>query len=108
MQKLKGSYVFSNLWHPHISGIQQSSLYFDDQSQYWIVASLRDKRFSLHQKHFSPDYPLGRIQWFSCMKDDGHRSCDEDAKKPLLLTFTSCVDQQFTCDSGHCVDNIGY
>ena len=92
----------------HHSGIQQAFLYFDKELGHWIVQSLRDKRFTLHTKHFRPDYPLGRMLWLSCKKTAGQNICDEKDEEQRVLTFTSCVGGEFTCDSGHCVDDIGY
>ena len=83
-------------------------MYFDKESAHWIVQSLRDKRFTLQQRHFKPDYPLGRILWLNCRTSEDQDSCDEKDVKNRVLTFTSCVEAQFTCDSGHCVDDIGY
>ena len=73
-----------------------------------MLQSLRDERFALRQKHFSPEYPLGRIKWFQCKVQKDEQNICIKAERELLLTFTTCFDKEFTCDSGHCVDDLGY
>ena len=70
----------------------------------WILQSLREKRKAFHQ-NVKQDHPLGRIPWSGCKATEGKYSCNENEAKEL--TFTSCGDGKFTCDSGHCVDSLG-
>ena len=78
------------------------------ESKHWRVQSLRDERFVLRQKHYRPDYPHGRITWHECRKNEGKISCDGEEERENFLAFSSCENGEFTCDSGHCVDDIGY
>ena len=49
------------------------------------------------------------MEWKSCERKDGYDTCDENNDKSKSLTFTSCRDgEEFTCDSGHCVNDLGY
>ena len=69
----------------------------------WILQSLREKRKFFYQ-NVKQDHPLGRIRWTVCQKNDAQDSCNENKMKEL--TFTSCGEGKFTCDSGHCVDSL--
>ena len=89
-----------------LSGIQQSVMFYE--SKYWRVQSLRHDRYVLRQRHYRPDYPFGRTTWYECTKNKGQTSCDGNEESQNLLAFSSCIKGEFTCDSGHCVDDIGY
>ena len=88
------------------SGFQQSYMYYNTVAKSWIIQSLREKRNALHQP-MKRDSPIGRIE-YNHEVEDKDDSCDEKTNKRVLLTFTSCEDGEFTCDSGHCVDDLGY
>ena len=78
------------------------------ESKHWTVQSLRHEQYVLRQRYYRPDYPLGRTTWNECRKDNGQISCAGKEERQNLLTFSSCINGEFTCDSGHCIDDIGY
>lgn len=46
--------------------------------------------------------PLGRAIW-TINDQSTELICEENPGTEMQLTFTSCTDDQFTCDNGHCV-----
>ncbi len=49
-------------------------------------------------------YPVGRNEW-RIFGDELLCYNDKDATSVIVnLTLTTCVDGQFTCNNGHCVD----
>ena len=91
----------------NFSGIQQSFMYFNDTQKSWILQSLREKGNTFYQ-NINQAYPHGRMKWTNCERKSENDTCDEKKDNPRLLTFTSCGgEEEFTCDSGHCVDDVG-
>ena len=89
------------------SGFQQSFLYYNTSYKSWTLQSLRNKR-KLYYQPSDQDYPLGRTEWKYC-KLAVNGSCSNDQKDAgPILTFTSCKQGEFTCDSGDCLDHIRY
>ena len=90
------------------SGFQQSYIYYNTSYKSWTLQSLRDKIRSYYQD-FDADYPLGRTEWKYCKMQAGNDSClNEQKDAGIMLTFTSCNEGEFTCDSGDCLDHIRY
>ena len=52
--------------------------------------------------------PLGRLDWRLEHLGGEIDSDDESSEIGVPLSFSSCTDGQFTCNSGDCVDEIRY
>ena len=88
------------------SGFQQSYIYYNTSYNSWTLQSLRDKT-RIYYQDSDLDYPLGRTEWKYCKMHEGNSSCLNDQKDAgKILTFTSCKEGEFTCDSGDCLDHI--
>ena len=88
------------------SGFQQSYIYYNTSYNSWTLQSLRDKT-RIYYQDSDLDYPLGRTEWKYCKMHEGNSSCLNDQKDSgKILTFTSCKEGEFTCDSGDCLDHI--
>ena len=84
-------------------------MYYNTTLASWIVQSLRKEDKTLRQQ-LNRNSPLGRIEWKYEEEENEDNYCpiDVKVKNRELLTFTKCKNGEFTCDSGHCVDNIRY
>ena len=79
------------------SGNYGWELSWDDKLKAWKLFS---KKFpETYATQSSSDYPLGRKTW--AVFDD---KCNiKGGMEELLLTFSACEKDEFTCDSGNCI-----
>ena len=91
----------STLENMKFLGFTISHVYFNEAYERWTI-----------QSHVEPDnililkpknmWPLGRYTWIVGNKSN---ICPQyEPNQEIELTFSACRQDQFTCDSGHCVD----
>ena len=73
--------------------------YFD---LYRYLRSLRDPEnlFLITEKQLSESLPIGTYTWIV----GGGKFCEHKPGDFILLTFSKCFPNMYTCDSGECID----
>ena len=81
----------------YFSGNFGWQIIWEEANKFWKLSKKRDN--STYATQADSDYPLGRKQW-----DVYNDKCNIDGGlERIFLTFSSCRDDEFTCDNGICI-----
>lgn len=82
--------------HYPCRGVSNSYIYFDLERNHWILQSVRfPEKTYVMARGDDDETPIGRKKWEK--NEEGEDNVD------VILTLSSCKEDEFTCDSGACI-----
>ncbi|KAF2363380.1 Neurotransmitter-gated ion-channel ligand-binding domain [Trinorchestia longiramus] len=84
---------------PSLTGYLHSDIFWDNQTQSWILASRKEPEARARWTPDEPsDYPFGKRLWTS-----EYETCSYSYGEKVMMTLSTCSPGQFTCDDGSCI-----
>ena len=78
-------------------GIEKSTISFDFVEKLWIISLATNPRVRATSKAPFKSMAIGNFEWMI----ENDTRCNEEPYT-TLLSFTSCQDEEFTCNDGLC------
>ena len=101
---IRANLIFSNLrnnYKTKYRGIMKSHIFYNSTSKHWILESFLKPGFWLETKHkFTSQIPIGTHNWIVGSENG---LCQKEAGSIVVLTFSACYPNKYTCNSGHCI-----
>ena len=83
-------------------GVQQSHIYYDSETEKWVLQSLKNPNRTLETVLRLPDnIPVGTYEWKTAAE---YALCGKNLGYEASLTLSECFPGKYTCDSGHCAE----
>lgn len=86
---------------PSLTGFLHSDIYWNNDTQSWILESRKTKAMATWSPSTPNQYPFGKKIWTS--EYDG---CGYKKGEKVLLNLSVCGAGQYTCNDGACIDLI--
>ena len=88
----------------YFRGIRASHIFMDFDGK-WTLQSLKNPgKISKLTDSSSTRYPFGRQKWIVQNNETQFGICNLENGSSHLLTFSDCLNEEFTCTSGQCVN----
>ena len=79
----------------------KSHIFYNSTSKKWTLQSLLKPGAWLETKHKLPkQIPIGTHDW---IVGSDNSLCQMESGTEMVLTFSACYPNKYTCNSGHCI-----
>ena len=87
----------------HFRGVEKSHIFYDSSTKKWVLESLKDPTKKLETVlGLSEDIPIGSYKW---IQKNWFSICKiEEIGYEVPLVLSKCFEDEYTCDSGHCIE----